>query len=73
MQSVRKREKLVFTKFYRNYSEGKNVTYLQYNMLASCIREKEWAFQSFIIRSLAQISPRDFIQNPVKSVGVSLL
>lgn len=73
MQSVRKREKLIFTKFYRNYSEGKNVKYLQYNMLASCIREKEWPFQSFIVRSLAQIFSRDFIQNSGKSVGVSLL
>lgn len=41
--------------------------------LASCIREKEWAFQPFIIRSLAQTSPRDFIPNSVKLVGVSLL
>lgn len=47
--------------------------YLQDNMLAGCIREKEWAFQSFIIRSLAWTSPRDFIQNSVKSVGVSSL
>lgn len=73
MQSVRKREKLIFRTFYRNYSEGKNVAYLQYNMLARCIREKEWAFQSFIIRSLAQISPRDFIQNSGKSGRASLL
>lgn len=42
-------------------------------ILASCIREKEWAFQPFIIKSLAQISPRDLIQNSVKLVGVSLL